>query len=214
MTLGRKLVLSTGALALTAAFVTALTAGPASAGNPPFHGPAVGTVSCTGVTIKVSFSPPLMLTTGGASISVKGKVSSCSVSGTPAGVTETITQGKITGTATESGTGCAGLATDNTNPINITVVWKGKYNNGKASFTNTTATLIGDHPTTDSSGNSGFEVPNPATTGSSASGSFAGPVTDESTLFTAQSPTAIANLCGGPHGLKKLNLTHGTATIP
>ena len=214
MSFTRKLLLTSFALVLPLGLVALASSGPASAAkSPPFKGDAVGKVTCTGVTIKVKFIPPATLTSGGNSISVKGKVSSCSVSGTPAGVTETIQQGKITGSATESGTGCAGLATPNDNPINVTIKWKGKYNNGKASFTDTTATVVGDSPVQDSSGNAGFEVPDPSGSGSSASGSFAGSVTDESFLYTAQSTTAISNLCNG-HGIKKLNLTHGTVTIP
>ena len=215
MKISRKIVVSASAFALSAAFVTTLVAGPASAAkSPPFKGDAVGKVSCTGVLVKLKFSPPATLSGGGTNVSFKGKLSGCTVSGTPAGVTEVIQQGKITGSTVTNGTGCAGFASGSNNVINATVVWKGKYNNGKASFTNTTATLMGDVAANDPSGNTGFEVPNPSDSGSTTTGSFAGSVTDESFFFSSMSSNAILNQCNGPHGLKKLNLTHGSVTAP
>jgi hypothetical protein len=210
----RKILLGASVCVLPATLLTFAVGGPAAAGGgTPFSGPAVGKVTCTGVTVKASFSPPATNNAGGNTVSIKGKLSSCSVTGTPPGVTEVIQQGKITSSSTGAGTGCAGFVLGTTSPVTYTIVWKGKYNGGKATFTNTTAIAKGSVSATDSSGNSGFEVPNPSTTGSSASGSFAGSTADESFLFSAQSATAIGNLCAG-HGLKKLNLTHGTVVIP
>ena len=212
--MARRILLAVTALALPVAVVTMVGVGTASAGGPSFSGPALGKVTCTGVNVKVSFSPPAKLTTGGTNVTLKGKMSGCTVSGAPTGVTEVIQQGKITGSSMGTGTGCAGLATPSTNVINATIVWKGKYNNGKAKFDNSVVTLKGTQAVTDGSGNSGFEVPNPSTTGSSVTGSFAGSNTgDESFLYSSQSTNAITTLCGA-HGLKKLSLTHGTVIAP
>jgi len=211
----RRALLLTVAFVLPVSLVGLVGATAASAAkSPPFKGPAVGTVTCKGVTVKVTFTPPATSTTGGNSFSVKGKFSSCTVSNAPAGVTEVIQQGKVTGGGKGNGGGCNGFATPSNNNISLTIVWKGKYNGGKATFTNTTATLVGEAAAVDGSGNIGFEVPNPGDSGSSVSGSFAGPTTDESFLYSSQGITAINTLCSGKHGLKKLNLTHGTVIVP
>ena len=220
MSVGRKVLLAAFAIVLPVSLVALVGVGPASANKGvKFTGSAVGTVTCTGVTVKLSFSPPAKLTTGGNSASISGKFSSCTVSNTPAGVSETITQGKVTGSTTGTGNGCEGIASGSTTPVNLTVVWKGSYtgngDSGKATFTKTTATANGSFPSSDASGNSGFEVPNPFAPPSAAvTGSFGGTSASESFLYTSQNTTAILNQCNGKHGLKKLNLTHGTTTIP
>ena len=153
MIAARKIILGASACVLPATLLTLAVGGPAAAGGgTPFSGPAVGKVTCTGVTVKASFSPPAMTNTGGNTVSIKGKLSSCSVTGTPSGVTEIIQQGKITGSSTGAGTGCAGFVSGTTSPMTLTIVWKGKYNGGKATFTNTTATVMGAAAATDSSG--------------------------------------------------------------
>jgi hypothetical protein len=219
VSIARKLLLGACAVVVPVSLVTVAGVGSASAKGPSFSGAAVGTVNCTGVTVKVSFSPPATLTSGGSHVAIKGKFSSCHVSNTPAGVTETITQGKVTGTATGNGQGCLGVAEGTTAPEHLTVVWKGTYTgngfSGKATFTNTTAAPNGSAASTDAHGNSGFETPNPSAPPSPAvTGSFAGSSSSESFLYSSENSTAIENQCNGKHGLKKLNLTHGSVTIP
>ena len=220
MSIGRKLLLGACAVVLPVSLVTMVGVGSASAKKgPSFSGAAVGTVTCTGVTVKVSFSPPAKLSSGGNSATIKGKFSSCTVSNLPAGVTETIQQGKVTGSTTGTGGGCTGLAEGSTAPVHLSVIWKGTYSgggdSGKAKFTNTTATPNGSAASTDAHGNTGFEVPNPSAPASPAvTGSFGGSEGSESFLYSSQSTNAILTLCNGKHGLKKLNLTHGTVTIP
>jgi len=220
MSIGRKLVLGACAVVLPVSLVTVVGVGAASAKKgPSFSGAAVGTVTCTGISIKVSFSPPATLNSGGNNASIKGKLSSCHVSNTPAGVSETITQGKLTGSTTGTGAGCAGLAGGSFAPIHLSIVWKGTYtgngDSGKATFTNTTATPNGSAGATDGQGNTGFEVPNPSSPPSPAvTGSFGGPEVSESFQYSSQSQNAILTLCEGKHGLKKISLTHGTTTIP
>src|SRR5215469_5248071 len=115
MRIFKRSLLLASAIALPLGLVTMMGATSASAKGGTFSGDAVGKVTCTGVTVKISFSPPAMATTGATSVSIAGKVSSCTVSNLPAGVTETITQGKIIGSATGSGTGCSGVASGSNN---------------------------------------------------------------------------------------------------
>jgi hypothetical protein len=219
MSVGRRILVGACAVIVPVSLVTIVGVGAATAKKgPSFSGAAVGTVTCSGVNVKLSFSPPAKLDSGGNSATIKGKFSGCHVTNTPAGVTETITQGKVTGSTTGTGSGCSGLAGGSSTPIHLTMAWKGTYtgngDSGKAKFTNTTATPNGSATATDSQGNTGFEVPNPASPPSPAvTGSFAGSEANESFLFSSQSTTAILNLCEGK-GLKKLSLTHGTITIP
>jgi hypothetical protein len=218
MSRGKKLLLAAFATVLPVSLVTMVGVGSASAKGPSYSGAAVGTVTCTGINVKVTFSPPAKLSTGGNSASIKGKLSNCSVSGTPAGVTETIKLGKLTGSTTGTGNGCTGLAGGSTTPIHLTIVWKGTYtgngDSGKAKFTNTTATPNGSAAATDAHGNTGFEVPNPSAPPSPAvTGSFGGSEASESFQYSSESTNAVLAQCSG-HGLKKLSLTHGTTTIP
>jgi hypothetical protein len=214
MRLGRKLLLTATAVALPLSLVAIVAAGPASAGGPKFSGPATGTVTCTGVTVKLTFSPPLKLNSGGSSISGNGKLSSCTVSGS----TDSITQGKVTFTSTGVGMGCSGLAQGSLTPVVYNITWKGKHGNEKATFDKTAATVNGTAGATDGSGNAGFEIPNPSNYptpgGGNVTGSFAGTVTGESFSYTSKNTTAILNACNGKHGLKKLVVTHGSLSVP
>ena len=214
MGVGRKLLLTAGAMALPLSLVAIVAVGPANAGGPAFTGPATGTVTCTGITIKLTFSPPLKLNSGGNSISGNGKMSSCTVSGS----TDTITQGKVTFTSTGTGSGCLGLASGSSTPVTYNITWKGKHGTQKANFDKTAATVNGTAAATDNAGNAGFEIPNPSSYptpgGGTVTGSFAGTVTGESSVFTSKSTNAIATACQGKHGLKKLVVTHGSVSIP
>ena len=180
------------------------------------------------MTVKVNFSPGLNAVQGSWAMKFTGKLSQCTVSNTPAGVTETISQGKITGNSHVGGVGSSlGICPPNdTEPgtndsVNLKIVWKGTYtdatHSGKASFTNSTVTDMGFKEVTDSSGNLGLEIPQPGTE-PTATGSFASapvpPLDGHSFLYTAQNYTAIQNQCSGKHGLKKLSLTHGVYTQP
>jgi len=201
------------------ALVTALSVGPASAGGNGFKGNAVGNVTCTGIAIKLRFSFPSATThiTGG-SPTFSGKVTGCTVSNTPAGVTETIAQGRVhTGfiDQIETTSGCVDLGPYAN--IQIQFVWQGTYkdatHSGKASFTSTVVDLQGAQLAQDGSGNLGLEIPRPGSTGM-AMGSFAGPVTNESFLYTSESTTAINNICASKHGLSKITFTHGGVGYP
>ena len=211
MHMRRKILMGVLALALPTTSVAILQA-PALAKTPkppPFVGAATGVVKCTGVNVKISFLPALTLNTGGTTISVKGKVTGCTVTGS----TDTITKGKITGSFGGGGTGVNGLLRGITTPVHLSIAWKGMHGLAKATFTNSTITLAGAASAFDP--NVGFELPNPAATGpSTVTGSFAGTVVDHSFAYSAQSPLVVAGLAAGKHGLKKLAATHGVIKLP
>ncbi len=211
MHMRRKILMGVLALALPMTSVAFLQA-PALAKTPkppPFLGAATGVVSCTGVNVKISFVPPLTLNTGGATINVKGKVTGCTVTGS----TDTITQGKLTGTFAGGGTGVNGLLQGITSPVHLTIAWKGKHGLAKTKFTTSTITLAGAASAFDP--NVGFELPNPAAAGpSKVTGSFAGTVVDHSFAYSAEGALAVAGLAAGKHGLKKLVATHGMIKLP
>ena len=202
-----------GALALALPFASvALLAAPAQAKG-TFSGPATGTVTCTGVSLKVKFSPKLTATTGGSAIKVTGKLTSCNVSGS----TDTISSGKIKGTLPGTGTGCAGLASGNPNVLPFTVKWKGTHNGGKAKFTDSTLNVNGDVADQDGSGNVGFELPDPSMPpGGNVTGSFASSsIPDESHAYTTGvTQSSLTAQCFAKKGVSKLTIDHGTITIP
>ncbi len=210
MHMRRKILLGVLALSLPMTSVVLLQA-PAQAKVPKFVGVATGTVSCTGIAVKISFFPPLTANTGGSTGAFKGKMTSCKVTGS-AGA-DTITQGKITGTFKGAGTGIQGLIQGITTPIHLNIVWKGKHGVAKASFTPSVVTLAGAAASFDP--NVGFALPNPLAPGpNKVTGSFAGAVTHSSTAYSAQSVGAVGVQSGKKHGLKKLVATHGRITLP
>jgi len=213
MHMRRKILMGVLALALPMTSVAFLQA-PALAKTPkppPFVGAATGVVSCTGVSVKISFFPPVTASTGGSTGTFKGKVTGCTVTGS----TDTITKGKITGTFTGAGNGVTGLIQGITTPVNLNIVWKGKHGLAKATFTPSVVILAGAAAVFDPSGNVGFELPNPAAAGANTvTGSFAGAVVDHSFAYSAESVGAVGTQAGSKHGLKKLVATHGVITLP
>lgn len=208
MSRGRRLLLAGMALALPASMTVAFGGGTAFAGKAPtFTGAADGTVHCTGITWKISMNPPLTASTGPSSASVKGKLSSCSVTGS-SHVGETIQQGKLTGTLAGTSGGCGALILGTNGAVNLSITWKGKVGTAKATFDPTTVTY------------SKTEIPSPSigfqmggTDGGTVTGSFAGSVVSTSQIITTTSPTALAQGCAGK-GIKKLNFTAGSFAIP
>jgi hypothetical protein len=210
MHMRRKILLGVLALALPMTSVAFLQA-PAQAKVPKFIGAATGTVSCTGVTVKISFFPPLTANTGGSTGTFKGKVSNCTVTGSTGA--DKITKGKLTGTFTGASTGVQGLILGITSAIHLNIAWKGTHGLAKASFTPSSVTLAGAAASFDP--NVGFELPNPDATGANTvTGSFAGAITHSSTAYSSQSVNAVGIQSGKKHGLKKLVATHGRITLP
>ena len=210
MHMRRKILLGVLGLALPMTSVALLQA-PAQAKVPKFIGAATGTVSCSGVAVKISFFPPLTASTGGSTGTFKGKLSSCSVTGSTGA--DKITQGKITGTFTGAGTGVQGLIQGITTPIHLNIVWKGTHGLAKASFSPSVVTLAGAAAAFDP--NVGFALPNPQASGvNKVTGSFAGAVTHSSTAYSSESVGAVGTQAGSKHGIKKLVATHGRITLP
>jgi len=86
MSIGRRILLWACAVIVPVSLVTIVGVGSAAATKgPSFSGAAVGTVTCIGVNVKLSFSPPAKLSSGGNSATIKGKFSGCHVTNTPAG---------------------------------------------------------------------------------------------------------------------------------
>jgi len=201
------------AVALPLTSVAFLTS-PAGAATkpPPFTGAATGSVTCTAPVIKISFSPPLTFTTGGTTITAKGKLGGCTTS---AGSNVNISKAKITGTFGGAGTGCDGLATGITTNVNFTIQWKGKTKaGGKATLTNSTVVLSGAAPSTNGAGDVGFQLPNPADApGGSVVGSFpAAPLTTVSKVYSAMTETALGAKCAKK--VPNLKVVSGSIVLP
>ena len=206
MSLKRKVVLGVAALCLPATWLVVVNASQAGASS--FSGPATGTVSCTGINVKVKLSPPLKNTSGGNTTTFKGKISGCTVSGS----TDTVTGGKVSGTLTTAGTGCAGLASGVQNAINVDIKWKGKHNGGAAHFTDSMVTIGGaDAATEPGTSDVGFSLPAAGNSGIQVTGSFAGSssVPDSNTDYSTTTVSQAGAECGAK-GIKILKLDHGS----
>jgi hypothetical protein len=210
----RKVLLVAGAVALPLTLASVVFAGPANAGGgPPFSGAATGKVTCSAPKITIKFSPKMTLTSGGTTITAKGVLKGCATSGSNIGTVKT---GKITSTFSGTGGGCAGLASGTVTPETFTISWKGTKTtaNGKATLTDTTATIHGAAPATNGAGDVGFTLPNPAAPpGSSSSGSFAGAINNSSSVFSNLTTSALTAKCSKP-GLSTLKITSGAITLP
>jgi hypothetical protein len=209
------------AVALPAGLVTVVTSGPAAgARTPPFVGAATGKVTCTGINVKVKFTPPLTFNTGGNSFTLAGKLTGCT---NPSGP-DAITSGKITGSSVGAGGGCAGLIAGSPNPVKIDIKWKGTHNSGKAKFSDTGGSIVGAVPATSGAGNVGFTLPQdpaPAANGN-LTGSFAsaGPL-DQSTIYSTLTTTQLGATCAKTNKkgvyvgkIRTLKLVSGAITLP
>jgi len=193
MSIGRKVLLSGVVAVMPLALIAVATSGPASAAT-KFSGNAPGTVSCSVITGKVSFKPPLKLTSGGTTIKAKGAFSACHASNPAVSITSGKFKAVIAGSATQ---GCAGLA-GGTNSETFTVKWKGDYNGTKAKFTATTIVVKGSTIVTNGAGDEGFELPNPShePNGTTTTGSFATVSSAESFAYTTETAGAFSAACG------------------
>jgi hypothetical protein len=174
--------------------------------------PVTGKVTCSAPKITIKFSPKLTLSGGGTTITVNGVLKGCATSGSNIATVKT---GKITGTFAGTGGGCAGLATGTTTPETFDIAWKGTKTtaNGKATLTNTTATIHGAAPATNGAGDVGFTLPNPAAPpGSSATGSFAGAINNSSSVFSGMTTSQFTAKCG--KGVSSLKIVSGAITLP
>ena len=210
MSMKKKILLVASAFWLPAALIIAVNATAASAGGPPVNAP--GTVSCTGINVKVKLSPPLKNTSGGNTVTFKGKISGCTASAS--GVT--VSGGKVSGSLTGTGSGCAGLATGVQSPISVTIKWKGKGAGG-APLNPSSVTIGGADAATEAGTNDvGFSLPAAGNSGVQVTGSFAGSnaAPDASTDYSETTVSQAGTECGAK-GIKTLKLDHGTGiTLP
>jgi len=240
----RKILMGVFAFALPLGLLAGLsTAASAHAPKPPkYSGPALGQLTCTSFAIKVTFSPPLKVSTGGASTKIKGSAGGCTANAETPGVTETISSVKVTGTSTSStpgGTGCLGLG--NGGSESITAKLKGTLAGsvggttygGKATFTNGVVTYNSSADVT-VNGDVGFNIPSPinngylAGNGGSVTGSFAGTIgggtpgtetnqygnSDTGLALSTETATALTPACTSTKGLKDIVLSSGHITLP
>jgi len=178
----------------------------ASAGSPPVNG--TGTVSCTGATGQLKFSPPLNFTGGSPdTASVKVSLHGCDGGG-GSNVTTSNFNGKGKGTISTSSNNCTSLA--GTQPVSgsVTIKWTGKAGTAKLNTTTLTLTTITGVPA-GANGNAGFTFSTQAT-----SGSFAGSMSGELDSNASASMLAGSSGCGAKKGLKKINIVSGHTSQP
>ena len=202
----RKILMGVAAVALPLTFIT-VESGVASAATVT----PTGTVSCTQPKIKIAFNPFLMVSTGGKTDTVTGKLKNCTA--TPAqGITKL--QGSISATISGPNTGIDGLATGSYTVDKFTIIWKGKVNGAKATFANSVDTVQGNNAAVCPGSTAGFKIPNPGppNKGSVVTGSFAGSSMTISTVCSATTQSQILAKAEA-HGFKSLKLTSGTIHI-
>ncbi len=207
----RKLLMVGAAVALPLGLVTTFGFPSAGASTPPVV--AAGTVNCTTLAGKITFTPPLT-TSGGSSTETSAlgvKLSGCTPSVTSDLGTGFIITGKATGSITSHSNACAGLATSM--PIALTIKWKDKNASGVtlAKLAPSTVSFSGFDVVSGAGGTAGFDLPQDSggTASVASGGSFAGSdhgATSESNAFTVDSEAQIATLCGSSTGVAKLKL--------
>jgi len=205
MSTGRKFALLAVVVTMPLALI-AVGSAVASASTPKFSGNAPGTISCSSITGKVSFKPPLKLTSGGTTVKAKGAFSGCHASNPAVSITLGKFKAAITSSATQ---GCAGLAGGTTSET-FTVKWKGDYNGTKAKFTASTIVVQGSTIVTNGAGDEGFELPNPShePNGTTATGSFATVSSSESFAYTNETAAQFSAACGP--GIHSVVIASGT----
>ena len=206
MNIRRKVLLGAAAVVLPLTFVT-VQSGVAFAGTVT----PTGSVTCTTPSIKIAFSPFLMVSTGGGTDTVTGKIKNCTPSSAQ-GISKL--SGAISATIHGTNTGIDGLAGGSYTVDTFKVVWKGKVNGAPATFANSVITVHGDMGAVCAGGTVGFEIPNPGppNDGSSTTGSFAGSSHTTSTICSSTTESQILAKAE-KHGFKSLKLTGGTIHI-
>lgn len=182
-----------------------LPTGSASAANPP----APGTITCTQITGKITFTPPLTLAGNANSEVTKTTTTSthCTVS-TGTAPTKGVTHSTITKTSTNNtANSCTGLATSV--PVTEHVVWT-----HTPLIANTTVKFSGLMQATEPvSGDAGFTLPNTGGT-ASVTGSYPGTdhgKTSTATVYTNKTASQIATACAT--GVASLTIDAGSATL-
>ncbi len=166
---------------------------------------AAGSVTCTDVTGKITFTPPLSNTpTGPETTRLSLTATGCSTAGSSG---TQVTSGTATATIQSSTNGCVSLLTSK--PVVVAVAWS------PSSIHASVASFGGYSIVTDTAQHTGFGLPN-AKGSVTVAGSFAG--TDsgaKSTASTDSNLTSVALLtaCGTTAGLPELAIASGTVTF-
>jgi hypothetical protein len=201
VSLSRKLLMSSSAIALAVGVMATLGAGSAFAGSPPVAG--TGTVSCTSAAGSLKFSPPLNFTGGSAeTVKVKVTLGGCSNSG--GNVTTPSFSGKASGTIDTSSNDCTNL--EGTQPVSgsLDIKWNGKV--AKAKLDPSTLTLSSiTGVASGANGDAGFTFSNQPLTGSFPA-AYSGEIDSNESASTLAGSTG----CGAKHGLKKLTIVAGS----
>jgi hypothetical protein len=195
-------------VALALPLAVALPAGFASAANPP----APGTITCTHITGKVTFTPPLTLTGNANSEVTKTKTTGtgCTVS-TGTAPTKGVTTSTITKTTTNNtANSCTALASAQTIPVTEHTVWT-----HTPLIANSVVKFSGLMPATSASGDAGFTLPNTGGT-SSVTGSYPGTDHGKSstaTVYTNMTAAQITTVCESTAGVASLTIASGSAML-
>jgi outer membrane protein assembly factor BamB len=192
---------------LAGAFVPSASA---EAAAPSFTGSAPGGVTCA-LSVKVSFSPPLHLASGGTKPSaVAGTLSGC----TTTNPVLAITGGKVSGAFASSPVRCGKLSATGTS-LSLSVSWAGSVDGvlggvtyaGPAHFAASRVRSTSEKIVANASGDEGLAVPGAGS--SAAKGSFAGQVT--AVAYSPDTGSKLISLCKGAKGLASVTLS-GTLT--
>jgi hypothetical protein len=207
MHMPRKLL---AAVVLTVPTVLFTTAGVAPSWAAP-SAAAPGTITCTHVSGKVTFTPPLTLSGNSNTETTKTRTvfTHCHVS-TGTAPTKGVTASTIIKTTTNmTANSCAALGASM--PVTEKVVWT-----HTPTIANSTVKFSGDMGATEpTSMDAGFTLPNTGGT-ASVTGSYPGTdhgATSSSTVYTNMTGTAIGAACASATGLASLTLDAGTITL-
>jgi len=203
--LNRKVLLAGAGLALMAGSVTLVGTGIASAAKAP----SPGSVKCTSITGSLKFTPPLATngtTTGSETTAFKGKLGSCTVTGTGA---KTPSKGTVSSSTTSNnGNSCSGFAAG---AVKTGTTFAIKWAPGTISPTTITFPA-GDISVT--GGGSGFTLQGSPSKPVTGSGSYPGTDNFAGSVATADTSVNLeTGLCAGGKPQKTIKITGGSDLV-
>lgn len=173
------------------------------------------TVTCSGISGTVKFSPPVTTneSAGSGTTSIKAVLTGCTATPTAGGTAIAITSAKVSGSLTTTRTagenGCVALAGGSTATGTLTTKWKTTPKLLTATSSISVNSISGG---VGSDGNASFQIPGTVPNGA-ASGAFQGTDSGNSDNTSAQTtepaltgPTSLLATCEGKKGLKKLSI--------
>ncbi len=200
----RRMVVIAAAIALPVSVVAA-TGSMAGAGAPKIDA-THNTVTCTGVSGTVKFSPPITTneSAGTETTSIKATLTGCTSNATGLTVLSGSAKGSISSTHTAGTNGCTALAGNNTENGTLTTKWKSSPKLSSGSSVVTVHSVMGS---IGSNGNATFHIP--GSTPSSGTGSFSGTDNGASDATSAQTTTSASSIlatCETAKGLKSIGI--------